>query len=218
MDIDDSGPSDPVIRTNNGSPGFWETIVEFQQQKPPKKPVDWTVLGSVLKTCVSKLWSWFEVTEITWTSPAGEGGKADDDSKNGVISFRDTDLNTNFKIVNDPTPPPDMKALLKREKSRGATDVTNPFWTYSYPKADPSERAGEKRYPELFSAISMDYIRVQIHETGAALSAVRNIYHPGPWAPRLDDRNLDPGHPDDGPALEDCVGREYFKQMGLTPH
>jgi hypothetical protein len=25
------------------------------------------------------------------------------------------------------------------------------------------------------------------------------------------------GHEDDGPAMEDCVGRNYYKMNGLTP-
>lgn len=215
MDIDDSGPGDPVIRTNNSVPGFWETIVEFEPQKPPKKPVDWTVLDSVLRNCVRKLWQFFEVTDITWTSPAGEGGKPDDDSKNGVIHLTDTGLNTNFKIVNDPTPPPDVKALLMQTKSRGAVHSKNPFWTYAYPKAGPAARAGEKRYPELYGPMSMDYVRVQIHEAGAALTLIRDMYHPAMWMPF--ENKLDPDHPDDGPVLEDCVGENYYKQLGLTP-
>jgi hypothetical protein len=152
------------------------------------------------------------------TTPAGEGGKADDDTHNGVITIRDAELGTSFNVVNDPTPPPEIKALLIQKKARGATDPLHPFWTYAYPKADLTTRPGEQRYPELFGQRSMDYVRVQIHETGASLSAIRNIYHPGPWKPRLDDGGLDPNHDDDGPSLEDCVGRNYYQQMGLKPH
>lgn len=96
------------------------------------------------------------------------------------------------------------------------TDPRHPFWTYSYPAGDPNPRPGELRYPELFGQIP--FVRVQIHETGAALTHIRNLYHPGPWAPRLPDGDLDPDHGDDGPSLEDCVGRDYYKQMGLKPH
>lgn len=183
----------------------------------PQKPVDMTVLQSALKTCIPKLWPWFEMTGFTpTTQPPGEGGKPDDDNYNGVMTIHDAGLGQTFQIVNDPTPPPEIKALLFQNDSRGATNTARPFWTYSYPKASPAARPGELRYPELFGRISMDYIRVQIHEGGAALSAIRNIYHPGPWAPLEND--LAPQHPDDGPALEDCVGDFYYKQMGLTPN
>lgn len=63
----------------------------------------------------------------------------------------------------------------------------------------------------------MNYVRTQIHELGASLSLLRNAYHPGPWANRLPDNNLDPTHDDDGPSLEECVGRKYYEQMGLKP-
>jgi hypothetical protein len=179
-------------------------------------PIDWTVLESSLKTCIKELWDMFEVTAVKFTSPAGEGGKADDDTHNGVITLHDAQLGQTFNVVNDPTPPTKIKEHLRQTKSRGLTDTRNPFWTYAYPKAGPKTRPGEQVYPELFTQISMEYVRVQIHETGAALSAIRDIYHPAPWAPL--EQRLDPGHPDDGPALEDCVGRTYFQQMGLTPH
>jgi hypothetical protein len=87
------------------------------------------------------------------------------------------------------------------------------FWV-----VDPKPRPGDIRYPELFGAHAMNFVRVQVHEAGAALSIIRNIYHSAPWALRLPDDNLDPDHEDDGPSLEDCVGKEYYKQMGLKPH
>jgi hypothetical protein len=180
--------------------------------------VDWSVLQNSLKSCIKELWPWFEMTGFKPTTPVGEGGKADDDTHNGVITIRDTDLGQTFNVVNDPTPPPEIKALLLKEKAGGVTSSLNPFWNYTYPKAIVNPRPADRRYPELFGQASMDYIRVQIHETGASLSAIRDIYHPGPWKPRLDDGNLDPNHPDDGPALEDCVGRTYFQQLGLKPH
>ncbi|HZN09313.1 MAG TPA: hypothetical protein VFB65_21135 [Pyrinomonadaceae bacterium] len=158
-----------------------------------------------------------EMTGFKPTDPAGEGGKTDDDRYNGVITIHDAQLGQTFNIVNDPTPPPAVKADLIARGARGSTNPQNPFWTYAYPKAGPGSRPGDRRYPELFKQITMDYVRVQVHETGAALSLIRNIYHPGPWASRLPDRELDPEHKDDGPALEDCVGRNYYSQMGLTP-
>jgi len=185
---------------------------------PQQKPVDWTVLHSALKSCIKELWSWFEMISFKPTETGGDGGKADDDRHNGIITLRDTDLGQTFNVVNDPTPPPEIKALLIQKQAGGVTDTLHPFWNYAYPKAIAKPRPADRRYPELFGQMSMDYIRVQIHETGAALSAIRDIYHPAPWARRLKDGGLDPEHDDDGPSLEDCVGRIYFQQMGLTPH
>jgi hypothetical protein len=77
------------------------------------------------------------------------------------------------------------------------------------------------RYPELYLNISFAE-RVQIHELGVALSAIRNrdFAPPVPYLkfPDLDDNDLYPhGHDDDGPALEDCVGRKYFSALGFKP-
>ena len=157
----------------------------------------------------------FEMTSFT---PASAPSKNGDDSNNGVIGLRDNQLNKDFRVVNDTSPPSNIRQAIIDNNSRGITYASDPFWTYSYPAGDFSSRPGEKRYPELFNDISMTYVRVQIHETGAALSLLRNMYHPGPWPARLDDGGLDPTHDDDGPSLENCVGQEYYKQMGLTPH
>jgi len=181
------------------------------------KPIDWSVLESSLKTCISELWSMFEMTSFTpVTAPASQKGEKDDDSYNGIIGLNDIEFGKSFSVVNDPTPPLAVRNDLINKRARGSTDRFHPFWTYSYPAGDLSARPGELRYPELFGQLL--YVRVQIHETGAALSYIRDLYHPGPWAIRLNDGGLDPDHTDDGPSLEDCVGREYYKQMGLTAH
>jgi hypothetical protein len=182
----------------------------------PQKPIDWAVFQSSLKTCIKTLWEWFEMTNFIPTTQAAKGA-SNDDSRNGVITINDTTLGRTFSVVNDPTPPPEVQALLTG-KARGLTDIRNPFWTYAYPSGDTRPRPGDLRYPELFGQLTMEFVRVQIHEAGAALSAIRNIYHPGPWARRLPDGGLDSDHQDDGPSLEDCVGRIYFQQMGLKPH
>ncbi len=62
----------------------------------------------------------------------------------------------------------------------------------------------------------MDWVRTQIHETGAALSYIRDRYYPGVWAPP-DGEGLDPDHGDDGPAMENCVGKKIYAKLGLTP-
>jgi len=159
----------------------------------------------------------FEMTNFTPTTGPGKGGTKPDDAYNGVISITDKIFGTAFDIVKDPTPPAAVRTMLIQNRSRGGTDRDHPFWNYAYPAASFEARPGELRYPELFGDATMTYVRVQIHETAASLSAIRNLYHPGPWAPRLNDGGLDPDHQDDGPSLEDCVGRQYYKQMGLTP-
>jgi len=201
--------------------GFIQSASKGQGKKTtssePEKPVDFSVLNNSLKSCVPELWPWFEVTGFTPTSPPSPSAHPKDDRYNGVVNLRDKDTGTTFNVVNDPTLTPELKALLIARPARGATDKSNPWWNYAYPKGDPSARAGDLRYPELFGAISMEYVRVQIHELGVSLSAIRDIYHPGPGIPILPN-DLDPGHEDDGPALEDCVGKKYYQQMGLKPH
>jgi hypothetical protein len=147
------------------------------------------------------------MTSIKYTDAPGKGGK-DDDKYNGVTTLHDAEYGKTFEVTNDPTPPPDAKADIAAHDARGRTDRAQPFWTYAYPQGSAAKRPSERRYPELFGDPSMLYIRVQIHELGVSLSAIRDIYHPGPGQPVLDDRGLDPGHGDDGPALEDCVGRK----------
>jgi len=78
-------------------------------------------------------------------------------------------------------------------------------------------RPAERRYPELFAAPGMDYVRVQLHEAGSALTTIQNRYHPAK-RDRPSDGGLYPeGHNDDGPAMEDCVGRKYYQSKGLQP-
>jgi len=72
------------------------------------------------------------------------------------------------------------------------------------------------RYPELYLAPGMDWVRTQIHETGAALTHLRNRYHPAPWL-KPDDGGLDPSHNDDGPAMENCVGAKIYAKWGKRP-
>jgi hypothetical protein len=191
-------------------------VVELGNGQKPLKPVDFAVLQNSIDTCVTELWPWFDMTSIKYTDAPGKGGK-DDDKYNGVTTLHDAEYGKTFEVTNDPTPPPDAKADIAAHDARGRTDRAQPFWTYAYPQGSAAKRPSERRYPELFGDPSMLYIRVQIHELGVSLSAIRDIYHPGPGQPVLDDRGLDPGHGDDGPALEDCVGRKYYAQMSLTP-
>jgi hypothetical protein len=156
------------------------------------------------------------MTSIKFTDAPGKDTK--NDKYNGVTTLRDVEFDKTFQVTNDPTPPADVQADITNHDARGRSDSANPFWNYAYPQGSAATRPGERRYPELLGHPSMLYIRVQIHELGASLSAIRDIYHPViPGKPVLNDRGLDPGHGDDGPALEDCVGRNYYAQMGLTP-
>jgi hypothetical protein len=193
-------------RNEDGNPDLEPFTFEFN-------PIDWSVLDNALKTCIKKLWPMFEVTGIKFIE---NPGKTTDDSKNGVITLKDAENGQTFNVVNDATPPKEVNAELAKKKARGGGSYSNPFWTWAYPAGDPTPRPGEKRYPELFAQMTMIYVRVQIHETGAALTVIRDQYHPAPYAPL--DKNLDPEHGDDGPALEDCVGKTYYQQKGLTPH
>jgi YD repeat-containing protein len=181
------------------------------------KAVDLSVLQNSLKTCIHKLWATFEMTSFKPTTAPNLKSK-DHDQYNGVIGLKDVQTGTNFNITNDPTPPQEVQNEIIGDQSRGITYPTHPFWNYAYPNGDPTPRPGELRYPELFGQMTMIYVRVQIHETGAALSAIRDMYHPSPGKVTLSDGGLYKGtHGDDGPALEDCVGHTYYEQMGLTP-
>ena len=181
------------------------------------KPVDWSVLQNSLKTCIHELWPNFEMTSFKPTAAPNLKSK-DHDQYNGVIGLRDVKSGSKFSVTNDPTPYKEVRDMIIQEKSRGATDALHPFWNYAYPAGDPTARPGELRYPELFGDMTMTYVRVQIHETGASLSAIRDMYYASPGVQFLSDGGLYPSqHEDDGPALEDCVGRTYYKQLGLTP-
>jgi hypothetical protein len=191
-------------------------VVELGNGLKPPKPVDLAVLQNSIDTCVTELWPWFDMTSIKFTDAPGKDTK--NDKYNGVTTLRDVEFDKTFQVTNDPTPPADVQADITNHDARGRSDSANPFWNYAYPQGSAATRPGERRYPELLGHPSMLYIRVQIHELGASLSAIRDIYHPViPGKPVLNDRGLDPGHGDDGPALEDCVGRNYYTQMGLTP-
>ncbi|HEY0765342.1 MAG TPA: PKD domain-containing protein, partial [Pyrinomonadaceae bacterium] len=180
------------------------------------KPIDWSVLYAALKFCIPTLWEQFEMTSFKLTTRPNLQSK-NHDQYNGISGIRDVVSGSTFNVVNDPTPPAAVRNAIIQRPARGATDKLHPFWNYAYPDGDPKARPGELRYPELFGQTQMNYVRVQIHELGASLSAIRDIYHPAMWKRRLEDEGLDPDHDDDGPSLENCVGREYYKQMHLTP-
>ena len=207
--------------TWNNEEGGWDwaevtvTVAEFK--------VDLNVLKKAIGDCVHELWPEYEMVDYKPTTrPNGRGGRADDDNSNGTLTIRDITSGTAATIVNDPTPPPEIIQVIKDNTydGVGATDSKNPWWNYTVPEASALHemRNAEKRYPELFLARGMDYVRIQLHEAGASLGFIRSAYHPGPWS-RPQDNGLYPkGHRDDGPAMEDCVGRKYYESKGLTPN
>jgi hypothetical protein len=160
------------------------------------------------------------------TRPHGRGGHPDDDKANGTLTIRDIKTGAVATVVNDPTPPPAVLQDYKNQEKKypgsdivGSIDHSNPWWTYTVPegRVGHNVRPGEKRYPELFLASGLDYVRIQLHESGTAIGNLRRRYHPGPWA-NPSDRGLYPGgHDDIGPAMEDCVGRKYYGEKGLKP-
>lgn len=188
------------------------------------------ILKSVIGDCIKELYPMFEMTGYTpVTQPTSQ---ANNDAFNGTVNLKGKN-GSSFPVVSDPTPPQYMIDLMKQVNARGATPSfrfatgDNPFWTYNCPACDRSSgdtygRPAEERYPELYRNLS-GFRRVQIHELGAALSLIRNEYYPvvppqAPYPDRLNHNNLyKKPHNDDGPAMEDCVGRKYFNLTGLKP-
>jgi RHS repeat-associated protein len=185
--------------------------------------VDMKALEKALSDCISQL---YPIYSMTYFRPSTDpGGATEGHQFNGVIGLKDTRSKGTLEIVNDPTPPANIKAELIKAHSTGATNESNPWWTWGGGKnLNPAIYPSEKRYPELFSAPGMDFIATQIHETAAALSFIRNKYHPDSYKPQgalsaaYGGQNaLEPFHGDDGPAMEDCVGSKYYQAKGMTP-
>jgi hypothetical protein len=187
--------------------------------------LDMETLKKVIGDCVHELWPFYEMVDFKpTTSPGNRGGSRHDDSANGTLTIRDVQTGAVATVTNDPTPPPELlKDIEKVQKENpgvdigGATDHTNPWWTYTVPEggSDLQIRPGEKRYPELYLASGLDYVRIQLHETGSAINTISSHYHPGPYINPSDNGLYPNGHRDVGPAMEDCVGRNYYKQKGL---
>jgi YD repeat-containing protein len=188
------------------------------------------ILESVIGDCIKELYPMFEMTGFKVVrSPTAN---ANNDAFNGVVNLKTSD-GRSFPVVSDPTPPQYMIDIMKQSNSRGATAKfgtptgDNPFWTYNCPTCDRSDgdrygRPAEARYPELYRNL-ISYVRVQFHELGAALTLIRDKYFPvvppqAPYPERLNHNNLyKTPHGDDGPAMEDCIGRKYFNLAGLQP-
>jgi len=187
--------------------------------------VDLNTLKKVIGECVHEIWGHYEMLDFTPTTrPGGAGGHANDDTFNGTLKIRDVQSGTTATIVNDPTPPPGfvkmVQGINRRNKNAdivGGSSSANPWWTYSMPEGGRGHkpRPAETRYPELFGAPGMDFVRIQLHEAGSALTTIQNGYHPGPRERPSDGGLYSPQHPDDGPAMEDCVGRKYYESKGL---
>jgi hypothetical protein len=208
--------------------GFTFTFVDGQ---PKFHIVKEQVLNKAIGDCIHELYPMFEMTSFK-TVNAPKDRRVNNDEFNGVVGIRGANGST-FDVVSDPTPPQYAVDLMKASNSRGLTanfgspTGDTPFWTYACPVCDQSSgdtygRPGEARYPELYRNTGMTYFRTQIHELGAALSLIRDKYYPPPPPlvnyERLDDHGLyKDGHGDDGPAMEDCIGRKYFNLNGLKP-
>lgn len=216
-------------RAYSGDP-MNESTYAIQIGKTPRHILDENILKDALENCIKELYPMFEMTSYTAVSSPTAG--SNDDKFNGVVEIKGQN-GSSFKVVSDPTPPRYAIDAMKSVNARGVTfnfgspTGDNPFWTYNCPACDQSSgdtygRPAETRYPELYRTLST-YGRVQIHELGAALTFIRDAYYPArpplaPYPERLNDNGLYPnGHGDDGPAMEDCVGRKYFNLKGLTP-
>lgn len=188
--------------------------------------IDYSLVNKAVDYCVDDLYPALNMLKFKLTEKPSSA--ANDDSKNGSATIRGRN-GQEFDIVNDPTPPPHLIKLMTLKEARGATpkfgspDGGTPFWTYSCIPCGGKNfnPPGESRYPELYRTDPL--LRTQIHELGAALTEIRDKYYP--WiAPEkastkpLKDGGLYGGkHDDDGPAMEDCVGRHYFEASKLTP-
>ena len=188
--------------------GVLEIIeVDLNLQKTTK--IDPVIVKQAISDCISGLYNMFSMVSFKPTQAGVDG----------VIRIRDVHTGTEANIVSDSTPPADVSFDIVEHGARGRTDSWNPWWTYAIGSINaPALKPGEIRYPTLYLAPGMDWVRTQIHETGAALTILRNKYHPGPAATKLPDGGLDPDHEDDGPAMEDCVGRKVYERLGLKPN
>jgi hypothetical protein len=213
-----------VVRTTtthyeNYVPGHWVprstpnpflniTVVQKAKKQTLSKEMRANV-EQALSECIPELYSQYSFVSFQPT-------QADAD---GIVRIRDVQSGAEANIVSDSSPPPEVVKLLVANDARGMGDSRNPWWTYAVsPMSAPSLRPGEMRYPSLYlTTPGMDWVRTQIHETGAALTHIRDRYYPGPWA--VPDREgLDPRHPDDGPAMENCVGKKIYQRLGLKPN
>ena len=196
------------------------------------------MIKKALTICIPQLYPHYELVNFTPTKkPVGANGKSEvDDKFNGVTKLRDKTNGIEFDIVNDPTPPDTrpFSYLQASLQKGGITDLENPWWNYTSPVRDEVNflQPGEIRYKKLWVDGGFRFVRTQIHELGAALGTgpitrtlpngerltlggIEWTYHGGDYT--VPPNDLDPTHPDNGPALEDCVGREVYKMTGDTP-
>lgn len=211
-----------IAFTNNPAYGRFDDrgyVIEIQ--KTPTHIVNDSIAEQAVKDCVEELYPIFKAKSFKQaTAPTSSN-----DSNNGTLVAQLE--GKDFSVVSDVTPPPAMVQAMKDNGAVGATPTWsapapyNPFWTFTCLScANYSNFPGQKRYPELYK--SRPYLWNQIHELGAALTLIREKYDPieGPELPRgpLPHNGLYPGgHGDDGPAMEECVGRRYYNQTGLKP-
>lgn len=204
----------------NDEEGGWdwsEVTVTIAEHK-----VDLNALKAIIGECVHELYRQYEMTDFkATTKPNGRGGNADDDHYNGTLTIRDVNTGAVGTIVNDPTPPQAFLNQMKDETDDGVGGVSpeDPWWSFTVSEGRRGHemRPSEKRYPELYLANGMDYVRIQLHESGAALGHIQQRFYPLTRLPPHDGDLHPKGHRDDGPAMEDCVGRKYYQAKGLKP-
>lgn len=215
--IDDAGTNGDALVVAELNYHWRSLPIGFQSARP-QKTADIDMIKNALAECISVLFPHYSLVSFTPTKkPRGSGtGTNRDDQYNGNTTVRDVGSGQEIGIWNDPTPPADVLKDLRARNANGHTPPDSPWWNYTVPNVDSIEerKPGEMRYPQLWKG-QLRFVRVQIHELGGSLSLLTYKYYPQDW--RLLPNTLDPGHNDNGPPLEDCVGSKIYKQLGYYP-
>jgi hypothetical protein len=182
---------------------------------PQNPEIDSATIKKAVGDCVAAMYPHYELVDFKATGkPVRAKGNGGDDRFNGVTTIREVKSGVTAPIVSDPTPP--KAELIDIQKhGRGLTHSNNPFWGYVAPDVDKLNVRDPSQivYPALYGALP--FLKTQVHELGGALGLITNIYYPQDYA--LFQNRLSPGHRDNGPAFEDCVGRHIYQSLGLTP-
>ena len=177
-------------------------------------------IKDALAECISIIFPHFKLKSFSpTTKPPNTGtGTGSDDPYNGRTLVADVATGQEIGIWSDPTPPAFELQVMHTMDSNGLTEKANPWYGYTLPDVDktPAIRPGERRYPQLWVG-GLRFVRTQIHELGASLTLITAKDYPTAREAHLMPNNLDPQHPDNGPLLEDCVGKKIYTKYGLTP-
>lgn len=156
----------------------------------------------------------FALVDFTATrKPVGAKGDKDD-RFNGATTIKDVNTGSTGTIVSDVTPDKVTSKEIATH-GRGLTRSNNPWWGYVAPDVDQLNAPDPSQtvYPKLYGALP--FFKTQMHELGGALGIITRMYYPNDY--HLFNNRLAPGHPDNGPAFEDCVGRHVYQSLGLSP-